>query len=51
MLKRLYGAAFPHLIAVLVFLIVAVVYCRPVFQDKVLYQEDVLQWQGMAGAC
>jgi hypothetical protein len=48
MLKRLSGVVFPHIIAVLVFLIVAVVYCRPVFQDKVLYQEDVLQWQGMA---
>ncbi|HZE84285.1 MAG TPA: hypothetical protein VE035_08240, partial [Puia sp.] len=48
MLKRLPRVAVPHIIAVLVFLTVAVLYCRPVFQDKVLYQEDALQWQGMA---
>ncbi|HWK04546.1 MAG TPA: YfhO family protein [Puia sp.] len=38
----------PHLVAVLVFLLVAVLYCKPVFENKVLFQEDVLQWQGMA---
>jgi len=48
MFKRVAGKAVPHIIAVLVFLIVAVLYCRPVFQDKVLFQEDGLQWQGMA---
>ncbi|HEY4208611.1 MAG TPA: hypothetical protein VGM31_17415, partial [Puia sp.] len=36
------------MVAVLVFLLVAVLYCRPVFENKVLFQEDVLQWQGMA---
>jgi hypothetical protein len=35
-------------VAVLIFLLVAVIYCRPVFENKVLFQEDVLQWQGMA---
>jgi hypothetical protein len=39
---------FPHLIAVLVFAGVAYLYCRPAFEDKVLSQEDVVQWQGMA---
>lgn len=38
----------PHIIAVLVFLSVALIYFKPVFEDKVLFQEDVLQWQGMA---
>ncbi len=38
----------PHAVAVLIFLLVAVVYCKPVFENKVLFQEDVLQWQGMA---
>ncbi|HVS98085.1 MAG TPA: hypothetical protein VHE54_16430, partial [Puia sp.] len=38
----------PHLCAVFVFLAVAVIYCRPAFDNKVLQQEDVLQWQGMA---
>jgi hypothetical protein len=40
--------ALPHFIAVLVFAGVAYIYCRPAFEDKVLSQEDVLQWQGMA---
>jgi hypothetical protein len=38
----------PHLIALLVFIAVACLYCLPSFHNKVLYQEDVLQWQGMA---
>ncbi len=44
LLKR----AFPHIVAILVFLVVAVIYCKPAFENKVLFQEDVLQWQGMA---
>ena len=48
MFKRLSGKLIPPIIAVLVFLLVAAIYCRPVFQDKVLFQEDALQWQGMA---
>src|SRR5579872_2987198 len=43
-----FRSVLPHLVAVVVFLVVAVVYCRPVFDNKVLEQEDVLQWQGMA---
>lgn len=46
--KDLLWRVFPHLVAVFVFLAVAVIYCRPVFSGKVLEQEDVLQWQGMA---
>ena len=46
--KDLFWRALPHLIAVFVFLVVAVVYCRPIFNGKVLEQEDVMQWQGMA---
>jgi hypothetical protein len=38
----------PHLIAILVFAGVAYLYCRPAFEDKVLSQEDVVEWQGMA---
>jgi Bacterial membrane protein YfhO len=46
--KDLFWRALPHLIAVCVFVVVAVVYCRPIYNGKVLEQEDVLQWQGMA---
>jgi Bacterial membrane protein YfhO len=40
--------ALPHIIAIAVFLIVAVVYCRPTLQGKVVSQSDVLQWKEMA---
>jgi hypothetical protein len=40
--------ALPHLIAVLVFLVVAVLYCKPVLDGKVVYQSDVIGWKGMA---
>lgn len=38
----------PHAIAVVVFLIVALIYCKPVLEGKVLQQGDVVQWKGMA---
>src|SRR5579859_2256297 len=40
--------ALPHLIAIAVFLVVAVVYCRPALEGKVVYQSDMLYWKGMA---
>ncbi len=46
--KGLLLRVLPHLIAVLVFAGVAYLYCRPAFEDKVLSQEDVMEWQGMA---
>ncbi|ULQ57427.1 YfhO family protein [Flavihumibacter rivuli] len=36
----------PHLVAVIVFLVVAVVYCRPALEGKVLSQHDITQWKG-----
>ena len=38
----------PHLIAIAVFLVVALVYCKPALQGKVLQQGDVIHWKGMA---
>ncbi|HEY4334835.1 MAG TPA: YfhO family protein [Puia sp.] len=46
--KHLLRSAIPHFIAIAVFAVVAIVYCRPAFNNKVLEQEDVLQWQAMA---
>ena len=34
----------PHFIAVLIFLIVSVLFCKPVFDGNVLNQHDVLGW-------
>jgi len=41
----------PHFIAVVVFIVVAVVYCKPALEGKVVQQHDVTQWKGMAQNC
>lgn len=46
--KGTFQKVLPHLIAIVVFLLVAVIYCRPVLQGKVLQQHDVTQWKAMA---
>ena len=38
----------PHLIAVGIFVIVALFYCKPALQGKVLQQSDITQWKGMS---
>ena len=40
--------ALPHVIAVLMFLVIAIVYCKPSLEGKVVYTTDVLQWKAMA---
>ena len=48
MLKNFLKTALPHLIAVIVFAIVAIVYCKPALEGKVLQQSDITQFKGMA---
>ena len=38
----------PHAIAVVVFIVVALIYCKPVIEGKVLNATDNLGWKGMA---
>ena len=38
----------PHIIAVALFVIIAVIYCKPALEGKVLQQSDVMHWKGMA---
>lgn len=38
----------PHIIAVVVFVIVASVYCKPAYEGKVVTQHDIQGWRGMA---
>jgi len=38
----------PHLIAVAIFAIVAMVYCKPALQGKVVQQHDIQGWRGMS---
>jgi hypothetical protein len=37
----------PHIIAVVVFLIVAAVFCKPALEGKVVFQHDLQGWRGM----
>jgi hypothetical protein len=38
----------PHVIAVVVFVVVALVYCKPILQGKELHQSDVSLWKASA---
>lgn len=44
--KGLFQRLLPHLIAVIIFLVIAVIYCRPALQGMVLNQHDITQWKG-----
>jgi len=48
MLKSIFKSALPHIIAVAIFAIVAIIYCKPALEGKVLQQQDITQWKGMA---
>jgi hypothetical protein len=48
MYKGLFKKILPHLIAVVAFLIVAIIYCKPALEGKVLQQPDIIQWTAMA---
>ena len=38
----------PHFIALVIFLIVSVLFCRPALEGNVLNQHDIVGWKGMA---
>ncbi len=38
----------PHFIAVIIFLIVSILFCKPVLEGNVLNQHDTVGWKGMA---
>ncbi|MEY3873344.1 MAG: hypothetical protein RL363_65, partial [Bacteroidota bacterium] len=48
MSKSFFKSLLPHIIAVVIFAIVAIVYARPALEGKVLQQSDITQWKGMA---
>jgi hypothetical protein len=43
-----FKALLPHLVAVVSFVIIAVIYCKPALEGKVLQQSDIIHWKGMA---
>ncbi|MDB5206179.1 MAG: hypothetical protein JWR72_1254, partial [Flavisolibacter sp.] len=46
MKKGLFAKLLPHLVAIVVFLIVAMLYCQPALEGKVVNQSDVTHWKG-----
>lgn len=48
MLKTILKSSLPHLLAIFIFAIVAIVYCKPALEGKVLQQSDNIQWKGMS---
>ncbi|HEY0040254.1 MAG TPA: hypothetical protein VGB71_06300, partial [Flavisolibacter sp.] len=46
MKKGLLAKLLPHIIAVIIFLLVAVLYCQPALEGKVVNQSDVTHWKG-----
>src|SRR4051812_21398941 len=48
MINNRLKALLPHAIAVLALLLLAVLYCKPVLDNKILSQSDNVQWQAMA---
>jgi len=38
----------PHVIAIVVFLIITAIFCRPALEGNVLNQHDITGWKGMA---
>jgi len=48
MKKLNWKALLPHIVAVLTFLILSVIYCKPALEGKVVEQHDVQQWKAMS---
>ncbi len=48
MKKNWLHKAWPHLLAVAIFLVVSVIYCAPVLQGEVVEQHDFQRWKAMA---
>ncbi|HEY6062114.1 MAG TPA: hypothetical protein VIV35_00815, partial [Chitinophagaceae bacterium] len=38
----------PHIIAIVVFLVVAALFCKPIMEGNVLSQDDITKWKGIA---
>lgn len=48
MMKSIWQKAWPHVTVIVLFLIVAAVYCKPALEGRVLQQSDIIHWKGVA---
>jgi hypothetical protein len=48
MMNGLLKKSLPHIIAIVLFLVVAVIFCKPVLEGNVLNQHDTIGWRGAA---
>jgi hypothetical protein len=46
--SRLLKKGLPHVIAIVIFLVISVFFCKPVLDGNVLKQSDILGWKAMA---
>src|SRR5215204_4803711 len=44
----LFKKILPHLIAIVIFLVVSVFFCKPALEGNVLNQSDIIGWKGMS---
>lgn len=47
-MKLNFSKLLPHIVAIVSFIIIALIYCKPALQGKVLRQSDIMHWKGMA---
>jgi Bacterial membrane protein YfhO len=48
MKNSLFKKALPHIIAIIAFIVVSVLFCRPILDGNVMNQHDTVGWKGMA---
>lgn len=47
-MKNYFHKLLPHIIAIVIFLVVALLYCKPALTGLAIEQHDLIQWKGMA---